>query len=59
MASTEQEWLRNVSADAERLEAEQAARLAELLKFCKWICKGEFGEGREREIVGRYLAEGN
>jgi hypothetical protein len=30
---------------------------AELLKFCQWLEKDEFGEGHEEEIVDKYLAE--
>lgn len=29
----------------------------ELLAFATWLLKDEFGEGREEQIVDRYLAE--
>lgn len=29
----------------------------ELLGFCRWLCKDEFSEGHEEEIVDKYLAE--
>lgn len=30
---------------------------ADLLTFATWLLKDEFGEGREAQIVDRYLAE--
>lgn len=29
----------------------------ELLSFAKWLLEGEVGEGREEEIVDKYLAD--